>query len=200
MNSKQWSYFFAVFSIFLFSSCSEEESYAPKKKAFHHIEMPNHSYVTLGQKRPYSFEHSIFARAFDDTTGLVEPHWINLYYKDFDATIQLTYKDLKKDKKKYAEIVDDAIKLANKHQVKAYSIEEIQITTPKNKRYFVYELTGDVPSQFQFYATDTNQHFLRGALYFNTATQNDSLAPIIEFVKMDIIHLLNTLEWNDRKN
>ncbi|MFQ3574832.1 MAG: gliding motility lipoprotein GldD [Cytophagales bacterium] len=196
MKNLKFCLLFSVFCIIL-TSCSEDEAYAPKKKAFHHLELPDHRYVELSKKHPYFFEHSLFAEAFDDTTGTVEPHWINLYYKDFDATIQLTYKDLKKDKKKYAEIVDDAVKLANKHQVKAYSIEEIQITTPKNKKYYVYELTGDVPSQFQFYATDTNQHFLRGALYFNTATKNDSLAPVIEFIKMDIIHLLNTLEWRN---
>jgi hypothetical protein len=36
---------------------------------------------------------------------------------------------------------------------------------------------------------------LRGALYFRTATANDSLAPVIEYIKADMIHLLNTLEW-----
>ena len=58
-------------------------------------------------------------------------------------------------------------------------------------------LQGEVPSQFQFFSTDSVHHFIRGALYFNTATKNDSLAPSIEFVKMDIIHMLNTLEWRD---
>ena len=59
----------------------------------------------------------------------------------------------------------------------------------------VTELEGEVPSQFQFHITDSTDHFLRGALYFKTATKNDSLAPAIEFLKSDIIHLLNTLEW-----
>jgi len=59
-------------------------------------------------------------------------------------------------------------------------------------------LSGEVPSQFQFHITDSTQHFLRGALYFRTATKNDSLAPVIEYVKKDIVHLLNTLTWNDK--
>jgi len=195
MFFKEFFYAVLITIIILYSYSCKEEEYAPKKKAYPHIELPPHRYTKLNQRRPYCFEHSVYTKVFDDTTGLFEPHWINVYYPDFDANIQLTYKNLRKDKQKYAEIVDDAIKLANKHQVRAYSIEEIQITTPKNKKYFVYELTGDVPSQFQFYATDTVQHFLRGALYFNTSTQNDSLAPIIEYIKMDIVHMLNTLEW-----
>ena len=56
-------------------------------------------------------------------------------------------------------------------------------------------LSGQVPSQVQFYVTDTKQHFLRGALYFTTATQNEYLAPIIAFIQEDILHLLHTLAW-----
>ena len=61
----------------------------------------------------------------------------------------------------------------------------------------IAELYGDVPSQFQFVCTDSVNNFLRGALYFNTKVKNDSLAPAIDYVKSDIIHLLNTLEWKE---
>jgi gliding motility-associated lipoprotein GldD len=60
----------------------------------------------------------------------------------------------------------------------------------------IFELEGEVPSQFQFYVTDSTKHFLRGALYFRTATKNDSLKPIIDFIKKDVIHLLNTVKWD----
>jgi gliding motility-associated lipoprotein GldD len=61
-------------------------------------------------------------------------------------------------------------------------------------------LSGEVPSQFQFYITDSTRHFLRGALYFPTATKNDSLAPIINYIKQDMIHLLNTTRWKEQQN
>ena len=32
-------------------------------------------------------------------------------------------------------------------------------------------------------------------LNYQVATKNDSLAPIIEYIKKDMIHILNTLEW-----
>ena len=62
-------------------------------------------------------------------------------------------------------------------------------------RASVFELQGEVPSQFQFYTTDSTRHFFRGALYFRTATDNDSLAPVIEYVKTDMIRMLNTLKY-----
>jgi len=69
--------------------------------------------------------------------------------------------------------------------------------TPKGYSGFVSELSGEVPTQFQFFVTDSTQHFLRGALYFQTAVKNDSLAPIIEYIKVDMMHLMNTLSFEN---
>ncbi|WP_332913198.1 hypothetical protein [Algoriphagus boritolerans] len=59
------------------------------------------------------------------------------------------------------------------------------------------ELSGEVPTQFQFFVTDSTDHFLRGALYFNTAMKNDSLAPVIEHIKIDMTHLMNSVKFVD---
>ena len=59
----------------------------------------------------------------------------------------------------------------------------------------LYEIKGNAASSVQFYATDSTKHFLRGALYFNTVPNKDSLAPAIQFVEEDIIHLIETLSW-----
>ena len=135
-----------------------------------------------------------YAIAAKDTFGIVEPYWINLYYPDFKAEVQLTYKHIANEPLKLYEMINDAHKLTSKHQIKAYAIDELLVPT-KNNQAYVFKLQGEVPSQFQFYITDTTQHFLRGALYFRTATKNDSLAPVIEYIEEDMLHLLNTLEW-----
>ena len=82
-----------------------------------------------------------------------------------------------------------------KHQVKATAIDERILKMPSGMRASVFELQGEVPSQFQFYTTDSTRHFLRGALYFRTATANDSLAPVIEYVKQDMLRMINTLRY-----
>jgi len=61
----------------------------------------------------------------------------------------------------------------------------------------IAEIEGDVPSQFQFTITDSTTNFMRGALYFYTKVQNDSLMPAIEYVKKDIMHLINTVKWKE---
>ena len=52
-------------------------------------------------------------------------------------------------------------------------------------------------SAVQFYVTDETSHFLRGSLYFNSPPNADSLAPVITFVKDDMMHLLNTFQWHN---
>jgi gliding motility-associated lipoprotein GldD len=179
----------------LFSACGGNTEYVPKPRAYNRIDLPAHSYTSLPDTFPYDFDYSSHARIKPDSSWIAEPYWINLYYPQLDANVQLTYKPLDGSEQKLKEHLRDAYKLTAKHQIKASAIEETVIKTPSGKTAVVEELSGEVPSQFQFFITDSTKHFLRGALYFRTATQNDSLEPVIEYVKQDIIHMLNTLEW-----
>ncbi|MBC8112040.1 MAG: gliding motility lipoprotein GldD [Verrucomicrobia bacterium] len=176
-------------------ACSSETEYVPKPKGYNRIDLPEAKYQPLQEKHPYFFEYSTHAKVLKDTFELAEKDWIYLNYPTLGATVQLTYKNVNQDKKKFQEMVNDAFRLTGKHQIKAQSIEETKIKTPKGKTAMIFELTGEVPSQFQFYTTDSTTHFFRGALYFKTATKNDSLAPVIDYIKKDLIHLVNTLEW-----
>ena len=95
------------------------------------------------------------------------------------------------------EFLNDAYTLTAKHQIKAYAIDETFTRTPSGKTAIIAELDGEVPSQFQFTMTDSTKNFLRGALYFNTKVQNDSLQPAIDYVKKDMMRMINTLEWRN---
>jgi gliding motility-associated lipoprotein GldD len=193
MRETKLFFLFITLALFLFSC---EEEYVPKPKGYNRIDLPEHAYQNLTENHPYTFLYSKSAVIKRDSSSISEPHWITIHYPYFDADVQLTYKPLagKNDTKKLNEHIDDSYKLANKHQIKAYSIEESVVKTPSGQKATVIELSGDVPSQFQFYLTDSSHHFLRGALYFKS-TQTDSLAPVIEYLKKDIMHLVNTLEW-----
>lgn len=185
-------------AVLFISSCSKD--YVPKPKGYNRIDLPEHSYTPLNVRvLPYTFEHSKHAKVLNDTSWISEPDWIDLYYPDFKANVQLTYKRLKNDPAELEGLIKDARKLTNKHNIKAYAIDEMTVQTPKGLRVALFELEGEVPSQFQFYTTDSTKNFFRGALYFRTATQNDSLRPVIEYIKVDILHLLNTLDWVDTK-
>lgn len=59
----------------------------------------------------------------------------------------------------------------------------------------IYDIKGNAASEFQFHLTDSLNHFLVGSLYFNTPPNQDSIQPVLDFVKQDIEHLFSTFEW-----
>ncbi len=130
-----------------------------------------------------------------DTSWVSERHWIEIYYPEIKANIHVTYKRINNSEQLLKEFLNDAYTLTAKHQIKAYAIDETFTRTPSGKMAVIEELEGEVPSQFQFTMTDSSRNFLRGALYFNTKVQNDSLQPAIEYVKKDMMRIINTLEW-----
>ncbi len=184
-----------VFSLVVCYACTTE--YMPKPKGYNRILLPMHEYETLPDTFPYKFEYSVHSRILRDSSWIAERFWIDLYYPDFESSIQISYKPIRNDINLLKEYLATAYKLTSKHQVKAYAIDEGVIRTAQGKTAVLARLSGEVPSQYQFFCTDSTTHFFRGALYFNTATQNDSLAPVIDFMHEEIMHMLHTLEWNN---
>ena len=180
---------------FLLAGC--EQSYTPKPKGYNRLILPAHEYTVLPDSLPYSFEISTAARILRDSSYIAERYWIDLFYPAITANIQITYKNLNQDQQFLKELVNDSYKLTAKHQIKAYAIEESIVKTPSGKTAVIAELEGEVPSQFQFFITDSTHNFIRGALYFRTSTKNDSLAPAIEYMKIDAMHMINTLKWKE---
>jgi len=179
----------------LFSCEKKNQNYVPKPKGYNRIDLPNHLYQKLTENHPYTFEFSKWAKVLPDTFSTAQKDWLFIQYPQFSANIQLTYKPLFKDQNKLKEYINDSFKLAGKHQIRASSIQEQRLFTNSGRTVTIFKIEGDVPSPYQFYTTDSLNHFLRGAIYFPVATKNDSLAPVIGYIQQDMIHLLNTLEW-----
>ena len=181
---------------FLLYSCSKTtEEYSPKPRGFNRIDLPTPQYQNLSEEHPYSFEYSKYAIVQRDTFRNAEPHWIIIYYPKLNSRIQFTYKPVNNDPVRLQNMMADAAKLAFHHDKKAYSITDKLLQTKDGKRAVIFELEGEVPSPYQFFITDSNKHYLRGAVYLMTATENDSLRPIIDYMKVDCRHILETLKW-----
>ncbi|MEJ0054528.1 MAG: gliding motility lipoprotein GldD [Bacteroidota bacterium] len=196
-NKLMYGKLFGVLLLSIFAaSCSRD--YQPKPKGYNRLILPEPAYQISPDTLPYQFEYSAHARFMRDTSWVKEKNWVEIYYPDLKATIHVTYKSIGHDQKLLKEYLKDAYVLTSKHQIKAYAIDETLVKTPSGKTAVVAELEGEVPSQFQFTMTDSSENFLRGALYFNIKVQNDSLQPAIEYMKKDMMRMINTLRWNKR--
>ncbi|WP_229599556.1 gliding motility lipoprotein GldD [Runella rosea] len=187
---------FVLGMCFLITSCnSSTPDYVPKPKGYPRMDLPPQTYQALKEDHPYTFEYSKSAVILPDTFRMAEPHWIFVAYPSLNASIQLTYKPVQNNPQRLSGFINDAYRLAGKHQVRATGIREQVIKTKSGQTAVVFDLAGDVPSYTQFFTTDSSTHYLRGALYFTVADKQDSLKPAIDFLRKDVMHLLNTLKW-----
>ena len=174
--------------------------YTPKPRGYPKIEFPKKEYeLFTADYCKFTFEKPKYIKVVQDTIYFDEkpehPCWFNLEVADLNGSIHCSYKEIG-GKNSFDELVSDSYDLANKHNIKADFIDDYLVTNTNGVSGAILEIQGSVASPFQFYLTDSVNHFFRGSLYFNSRPEPDSMAPVIDFVKEDIIHLVNTFRWD----
>ncbi len=172
------------------SSCKNNP--VPKPRGFFRIDFPEKEYVRFDSVCPFTFEYPVYSKIAKEP-GMDELCWFNIEFPDYKGKIYLSYMDVHNNLKSLA---DDAHKLAYKHSVKADAIEEKLWVNEESRVYgIIYLISGNAASSTQFFVTDSTSHYLRGSLYFETQPDKDSLAPVINFFREDVIHMVETLKW-----
>jgi gliding motility-associated lipoprotein GldD len=172
--------------------------YTPKRRGYFKIDFPRHEYQTFDQPGfPYTFEYPVYAKIVRDSsffdTVPENPYWINIDFPRFDARIYVSYKAIGPNK--FDKLREDAFKMTFKHSLKASSIDQTVIQTPNGIGGIYFNVGGNAATANQFFLTDTTKHFLRGALYFDTTPNEDSLGIVNQFLEKDMQHLINTFKW-----
>lgn len=182
-----------IVSFFLVSCDDDDDVYSPRPRGYYRIDFPEKTYRVYDSICPYTFEIPKYSRMVQDKHKGSEPCWLNLEFPKFRATIHLSYKEINKD---LAQHLENSHYFANKHQVKATGLDEIAILRDSAKVYgLMFDITGNTASTLQFYLTDSTKHFLRGALYFNSVPNSDSLKVVVDFIRKDVLHMINTTRW-----
>ena len=206
-------YFLRLPAFFLTVACccllACNSTYTPKRKGYFKIDFPPHEYQTFNQPGyPYTFDYPVYASIARDSsffdTVPENPYWININFPRFGATIYISYKDIglqsnsKGTGNSFDKLRDDAFKMTYKHTYKASSIQPTVIQTPNGVGGIFFIVGGNAATAQQFYLTDTTRHFLRGALYFDTTPNEDSLGIVNNFLQKDLTHLINTFRWKNK--
>lgn len=178
----------------VFISACEEEAYFPKPTGYARIDFPEHSYNRYSEGCPFEFEYGNSSNyvPVDGKNGAT--CWFNIEYPEQKAKIHFSY--LKIKDKPVDGFIQDARKLAMEHLSKADDYEENVVVDDSAKVYgVIYDFQGSTASNMQFFLTDSVNHFVRGALYFEVTPKADSLAPAEKFVEEELTHLINTFTW-----
>jgi gliding motility-associated lipoprotein GldD len=167
-------------------------SSVPKPRGHFRIDFPEKHYTRFDSVCPFTFDYPVYGKIRKEP-GLDEFCWFNIEFPDYRGKLHLSYMEIDDNLRL---LTEDAHKLAYKHSVKADAIEEkLWINEEKNVYGIIYLISGDAASSVQFFVTDSLSHYLRGSLYFDAVPNKDSLAPVINFFREDVVHLIETLEW-----
>ncbi len=173
---------------FIVFGCREKT--APKPFAYPHIQNSTTKYEPFKKNNfPISFNISDNANIVIDS---LNNKWINIIYPTYDATIYCSYistniKSANRDKSKSRELV-------YVHSYRASEINALNYNDSiKGISAELYQLKGNAATPLQFMASDDSSFIFRGSLYFNNIVTYDSVAPIIEYIKDDIIEIIESI-------
>ena len=187
-----------IFScVLVLTSCgdNEDEVFIPKPKGYFRIDFPKKEYRVYDSLCPYSFEIPTYAFIDNDKHLGADPCWLNINFPKYNAQIHLSYKVITNN---LDTILNQSRDFVVKHQVKSTGIDETVIIRDSAKVYgLVYDISGNSASNVQFYVTDSTHHFMRGALYFNSVPNIDSLKIVVDYLRLDILQMIKTFKWKN---
>ena len=181
------------FIIFVLTSCHSSNENVPKPYGYFRISMPENTYQLFDNKKtPYIFEYSTLAK-IEERIDKPGQNWLNIVYPKHNATIYITYHNVKNN---LDTIINDSHNFTYRHIIKADAIDELTYFFPEKNVFGLYaEIEGNAASPIQFLLTDSVHNFIRGSLYFDAEPNCDSVAPVVDFIRKDILNLMQTLEW-----
>lgn len=184
-----------VFSTLMLVSCHNGD-YVPKPYAYLRIDLPEADYTLCDTAvLPFSFQINKVA-TIEMKKQTPRDVWVDLKYPQWNGVVFLSYKRLAGIDDLRGQ-TDTSSRLLENHYQFASGVEEQDYEDREHHVYgTTYLLHGNrVASTYQFWLTDSNTNFLRGALYLNHVPNNDSLAPILEYIRGDVNHLVETIRW-----
>ncbi|MCC8144169.1 MAG: gliding motility protein GldD [Tannerellaceae bacterium] len=182
-------FFFII--LVIYTGCVD---YTPKPKGYFRIEPAEAVYQPfLLEELPYTFDVSRQATVeippVDSLTG-----WLNLSYPELAVKIYCSYFPLNFSSLEEVEAESRELVLRQARQV--HRVHEQEYSDPERSVYAtLFLLDGESASPVQFLITDRQKHFFRGAMYYNCSPNADSLAPVTNYIRKDIIELIQTFNW-----
>lgn len=177
----------------LLVSCGKAS--APKPYGYYRITVPDTAYVDFDKSYPtypytFALSRNAVVKPRDDVS---EPYWINLVYPALDATVHCSYKPVQNNLR---ELTDDALEFVYRNASFANAIPEQDYMHPEARVYGVlFDLEGNTASSCQFFVTDSTNHFFRASVYCNCPPNADSLAPVYEYLRKDVVKMVESFEW-----
>ena len=186
----------AVLIAFILSSCEPDVVSTPRPIGYFRIALPEKNYKLYSDSSaPYTIEIPEYSRMYRSSAPDAPATWKDLYFGEFKATLYMSYHEITSDSL-FAQLINQSWELTEAHHEMSQAMKDSLILRPEDRVFgTVIELGGNAASLVQFYLTDSVKNFIRGSLYFWAVPNKDSLQPVVDYIKKDVFHIVETLKW-----
>ena len=179
----------------LATSCRQKTNHIPKPKGYFRIDFPEKKYELIEKTCGATYERPNYTYILEKESKSDSICFQNLVFPYYRASIYCTHIKLNSDLFVHTE---EYQKKVMEHRAKSSGIQELEYFDEEKKVFgTTFEIQGDVACNYIFYLTDSTENFFAGSLFFETAPNYDSLQPVLDFIKEDIQHLVETFEWDN---
>ena len=183
----------SLYLIFFTIFCSCDDGNLPKQRAFLRIEFPEPKYITQKEiKSPIDFYYNLSAADIN----VINTKQFSINYPKMNLVVDMSlnkiYKaeDLENNFRDFSLTLETHAKKSNGMFIREYEDLNSEVYAK------IFELRGDVATPIQFYLTDSISNFIKGSLNLKFKSKYDSIFPTIQYVKNDILVLVESLKWN----
>ena len=183
------THIFSLIILPLFISCDQDVM--PKPTGYLRLNRAEVTYNNINVDCPFQFKTPSNTKILSN-----DKCWLKIKYPNLKATIDITYRPIKNNLR---ELLLESERLTTKHSIKADRISYSPLFENKEAKVYgkISDVIGNAASPLQFHITDSVQHFITGAVYFNVQPNYDSIYPSIKYLEKDIKYLIETMKWKN---
>ncbi|KAA6302335.1 MAG: hypothetical protein EZS26_001448 [Candidatus Ordinivivax streblomastigis] len=173
--------------------CTACADYSPKPSGYFRIDLT---------EPHYSLHEFQYCKAEISSQTMIIPaqatqegECFNIVYPNLNVQIYCSSFPIKKTT--LASWMKESVAFVHYQAKKSTAIKEQVFENQEQKVYArVFHIQGNTASPTQFILTDSMHYFFRGALYFDHTPNQDSIAPVLEYINNDIHLFIETFQWN----
>jgi gliding motility-associated lipoprotein GldD len=180
--------------LLFFAACDTYTPY-PRPMGFPRIELPATTVHKTFQNTPcpFTFEYPDFG---EFTRNSEDSCWVDITFPQFDGTWHIAYRNTDAIGKTRSELYEEYRNLMYFHTKKADRIIETPVSGPTGYG-MLFEMYGEVGTPAQFFFSDsTGSQVIMNSFYYRTALKNDSLHPVSVYMKRELAHMIQSIQWS----
>lgn len=185
----------------LFVACKGDNIYSPKPRLYPKVDFPDRNYIAFSEDYcQLTFQYPDYTKIVQESQFFdedpIDPCWFDISYPPFNGSLHCSYYPISEENN-FDKLVNDAFTFVDKHDIKANYREETVLENQYGNAGILFEIDGPVATPLQFFMTDSTNHFFRGSLYFKNKVNPDSMQVVHDFVKTDILQLIETFQFTE---